>query len=337
MLRKTQFLLFVFFCVLTGYAQDIHFSQFYASPLNLNPALTGFSEGSYRVAGIYRNQWRSVTTPYETYSGSFDMKVLEEKLNRDIFGLGGVIVNDRSGDGKLGLLSIMASTSYLKLLGNKSKHYLGAGLQFGYVQRSLDFNNLTFPHQYDSNSGDFDLSLSNNENFDGSNISYFDLQAGVLWSSNVHERIGLFNGLSIFHLTQPKESFLNDDTRLKSRYAFHGGIKIKATENIFFTPNYIIMLQNKAQEFNAGAAIEYHFQDDHLTIVSLGGWYRVEDAAILTASVEHRGIRIGLSYDVNTSELKPASNNRGAFEISLIYIGKIAKDDGPIMVPCPRL
>ena len=320
-----------------SFAQDIHFSQFYASPLNLNPTLTGFFPGSYRVAAIYRNQWRSVTTPFETYSGSFDMKILEDKMKEDVFGVGGVIVNDRSGDGNLGLLSIMASTSYLKLLGSNSKHYLGVGLQFGYVQRSLEYNSLTFPEQYQTQTADFDLTVSNRENFDGSNVSYFDLQLGVLWSSNVHERVGVFNGLSVFHLTQPKESFLNDDIRLKSRFAIHGGLRIKATENIYLTPNYIFMYQNKAQEINAGTAAEYHFLDDHNTIVSLGGWYRFDDAAIISASVEHRGIRVGLSYDVNTSDLKPASNNRGAFEVSLIYIGKIVSDQGPIMVPCPRL
>ena len=231
----------------------------------------------------------------------------------------------------------MASASYLKLLGSKSKHYLGAGLQLGYVQRSLDINDLTFPEQYRSNIGDFDPKASNLENIDGSNVSYFDMQVGLLWSSNVHERVGIFNGLSVFHLTQPKESFLNDDVKLKSRLTLHGGLRIKVAEQIYLTPNYIFMYQNKAQEVNIGTAIEYHFNDENTTIVSLGGWYRLDDATIISASVEHRSIRIGLSYDINTSDLKPASNNRGAFEISLIYLGKMIKDDAPILVPCPRL
>jgi peptidoglycan-associated lipoprotein len=58
-------------------AQDIHFTQFYATPQTLNPALTGVSEGSYRFTGIYRNQWSSVTIPYVTYGASFDIRILQ--------------------------------------------------------------------------------------------------------------------------------------------------------------------------------------------------------------------------------------------------------------------
>ncbi|RMG95844.1 MAG: type IX secretion system membrane protein PorP/SprF, partial [Chloroflexi bacterium] len=115
--------------MLTVKGQDIHFSQFYFSPLTLNPALTGLSEGDYRIAGIYRNQWASVTTPYVTYSVSYDMRLLKEKLGNDLFGVGGMMFNDKSGDGHLTNLTLMASAAYHKLLGEK--HYLALGVQGG--------------------------------------------------------------------------------------------------------------------------------------------------------------------------------------------------------------
>ena len=85
----TRFAFFIFlFGAMQASAQDIHFSMFYASPLTLNPALTGANEGTYRAAGIYRSQWASISTPFTTYAVSFDIKLLQEKLKNDIFGVG---------------------------------------------------------------------------------------------------------------------------------------------------------------------------------------------------------------------------------------------------------
>ncbi len=336
-MRALRFLLFGFilFSFQASFAQDIHFSQFYASPLTLNPSLSGFHDGSYRIAGIYRNQWRSVTTPYQTYGASFDMRLLEKKI-KDVFGVGASIVYDKAGDGDLSLMSTMASASYHKVLGKEKKHFIGIGIQLGFVQRSLDYNSLSFPAQYLN--GDFDLTQPNGETFSGTSINYFDMNAGLLWTSKFGKRLGVFAGGTFFHLTQPKESFLGkNDYRLHLRELVHAGLNIKASEHFYITPNALFMFQNKAREMNFGSAVEYHFNDTHNTIVSLGGWYRLDDAPIVSASVEHRGIRLGVAYDVNTSDLEPASSNRGAFEISIMYIGKINRVDAPILVPCPRL
>ncbi len=316
-------------------AQDIHFSQFYASPLTLNPALTGYSEGTYRATGIYRNQWSSVTTPYITYAASFDMAVLRDKTGADVFGVGGMVANDQSGNGSLNHLRVMGSSSYHKQVGDG--HYLGAGVQLGYVQKSIQPNDLTFPSQY-TGSG-FDSDQANQENFESTTINYFDMQVGIQWNGTISDRLGLFNGASLFHLTQPKESFLGEDVSLASRYVVNGGARIQTSDKIYLTPNYIYMFQNQAQEINVGTAVEYHFQDKKINpIVSLGGWYRPGDAVIASASVEYKQVKVGASYDVNVSGLSEVSNNRGGFEISVTYIGKIIKPDtGPVMVPCPRL
>ncbi len=318
-------------------AQDIHFSQFYASPLTLNPALTGIIDGSFRVAGIYRNQWNSVTTPFVTVGGSYDMKLLQGKLKNDIFGAGLSVTHDKSGDGGLSNLGILASGSFHKGLGGKGKHLLGIGLQLGYVQRSLDAATLLLPSQH--NGEEFDPNQASGENFTGANIGYFDMNVGLLWSFNISKRVSMFHGGSVFHLTQPKESFLDDnsDNRLPMRYVVQGGGRIKIIDNLYFTPNYIFMYQDKAQQINFGSAFEYHFTKQKV-VASIGGWYRVKDAPIVSTGLEYRSVRLGFSYDLNTSELQPASNTRGAFEISLIYLGNFnTADDGPILVPCPRL
>lgn len=318
-------------------AQDIHFSQFYASPLNLNPAFTGYSEGDYRVTGIYRNQWNTVTTPFVTYSASYDMRLLGNKLKEDVFGVGASFVHDESGNGKLGLLSMMVSTAYNKKLGSNSDHYLGLGLQLGYVQRRLDQNSLIFPSQH--NGTDFDVQQGSGENFANNQTGYFDMQVGILYNTIVAKRLGIFAGFTLFHLTQPKESFLGEDTRLAMRNVAHAGLRIKLTERLYLTPNFIFMLQNKAQQVNFGSGIEYHFgKKEDKIIVGVGGWYRLEDSGIASLSAEYKRVRLGLSYDVTTSRLNEVPNPTGSFEISLIYLGLFSSNDaGPILVPCPRL
>ena len=207
-------------------AQDTHFSQFYASPLNLNPALTGISDGAYRVAGIYRNQDRSFTTPYITYSGSFDIKLLQNLLKNDVFGVGGLFVGDKSGDGVLTMNTGMLSLSYHKSLGKEHNHFIGIGLQGGYVQKSVDIARLTFPDQHVS--GNFDLSQPNHENLSKSKVSYFDLNVGILHQSWIKPgEVGIFTGLSIYHLTSPKESFYNDNVRLSNRLPLTQGLMSK--------------------------------------------------------------------------------------------------------------
>lgn len=323
------------FGAMTAFSQDIHFSQFYASPLTLNPVLTGFHQGDYRVAGIYRNQWNSVSSPFVTFAASYDMKVLQEKLGEDVFGVGGMISNDRSSGGALNKLTIAASASYHKALGKK--HRLGLGIQLGYVQNSLDAANLNLPNQFDPAQQDFDQAIMSGENFDD-NQGYIDFNTGLMWSFIASQKITVYQGGAIYHVIPPKESFLGDDNKLNSRFVVNGGARFQVAKKVYLTPAYIFMLQNKAQELNFGGAVEYHFGTPEDVIVSLGGWYRLDDAPIISASVEYMRVRAGFSYDINTSDLVPASNNRGAYEISLIYIGMMSKAaEGPILVPCPRL
>ena len=319
-------------------AQDIHFSQFYASPLNLNPALAGVIEGNFRAAAIYRNQWGSISdNPYVTVGGSFDLNLPLDKL-KDVVGVGINVVNDKAGKkGSLGMMSISLAGAYHKRLDKAGKHFLGLGIQPGFIQRTLNTNDLLFPSQY--NGSDFDQSRPSGENFGNNNVRYFDLNSGLLYSGKVSKRVGVMQGISIYHLTRPKESFLNEDVRLANRFTVHGGLRIKLNEVFYLTPNYIYQFQNKAQEINFGSALEFHLKGKkETTILSVGGWYRLNDAPIASASVEYKKLRAGVSYDFTTSDLKPATNIRGGFELTLIYTGVFVKQDaGPMLVPCPRL
>ena len=335
-------LLFAFVSAVTNKvsAQDIHFSMFYASPLNLNPAMTGAFDGSYRAAGIYRNQWHSVTIPYTTYSASFDIKLLQTKLPNDIFAVGGVFIGDKSGDGKLSMNSGMVSAAFHKGLDKNHRHFLGVGVQFGYTQKSLKWQQLTFPNQFDQGTGDFTNPY--NDNISKPNIGYFDMQAGILHQSTFNDWVSMMTGFTVYHLTQPKQSFFADKkVKLPMRYTVHEGLRFKVIKNFYIAPNFIFQYQNKAQEINFGTAFEYHIPTAKSEFVgSIGGWYRLNDAAIFSAGIEYYKVRAMFAYDINASKLQPATNgNRGAFELAIIYTGliKTKRLNYPILVPCPMM
>ena len=331
--------LFTITTILQLKSQDIHFTQFYASPLTLNPTLAGVNDGTYRIAAIYRNQWQSVTVPYTTYGFSFDSRILPGKLKNNKLGVGLNLNADKSGTGKLFFMQAQVAIAYNMSLDKAGKHYIGIGLQGGYVQKSIQYNLLSFPTQF--NGTDFDLTMPNNENFAANTTSYIDVNAGILWHSQLGERIGAFAGFTYSHVNRPKETFLGSSNKLSSRYTGHGGLKIKATEKIYITPNFIYQYQNKAQEVFLGTGIEYHVQVKNIPMIfGVGGWYRLKDAGSVSIVAEIKNIRAGFAYDINSSKLKPASNLRGAYEIYLMYtglIGGMSKPLKPIQVPCPMM
>jgi type IX secretion system PorP/SprF family membrane protein len=268
------------------------------------------------------------------------MKLLQQKLKNDVFGVGAVFVNDKSGDGKLSMTTAMASAAFQKGLDKNHHHFLGVGIQLGFTQKSLKWQQLAFPDQFSSTTNDFDLSQSTGENFSKPNIRYFDMQAGFLHQSMIKDVVSFMTGLSVYHLVQPKESFLGQNVKLANRFTVHESIRIKAMKNFYITPNFIYQYQNKAQEINFGTGLEYHVPYGKSEFVgSIGGWYRLKDAAIVTAGFEYYKVRLLFAYDINASTLKPATNGRGAFELAIIYTGilKTKSISAPILVPCPRM
>jgi type IX secretion system PorP/SprF family membrane protein len=336
---STFFLLVCFVSSVSLRAQDTHFSQFYASPLNLNPALTGDNDATYRATGIYRNQDRSFTTPYVTYSASFDIKLLQNLIkNNDIFAVGAVFLGDKSGDGALTLNDFMFSAAYHKSIGKEAKHFIGIGIQGGFVQKSVNTSNLSFPDQHQ---GDFfNLQLPSNE-ASPPKLKYFDLNAGLLYQGWIKkDDDGIFAGVAFAHLTSPKQSFIGGNVHLPMRYTFHAGSYIKLTQHFYLTPNLLFLYQDKALEVDLGTAVEYHMLMKKSTfIVFAGVWTRFNDVFIPSAGMEYYRVRVSFAYDITTSSLTYATENRSAFELAIIYTGFIKSKEIPYpkLVPCPRM
>ena len=317
-------------------AQDIHFTQYYTSPLNLNPAMTGFFEGAQRFTFQNRTQWQSVTVPFSTVSASYDLPILKRYLKHDIFGGGIVIDRDQEGDSKYGTTQINLSLSYIRSVSKLNNQFVSFGLQAGAAQRSIDYSQLIFDSQWDGLS--FNPALPNDEQFTTRNFFFFDLSAGSYWSIIQHNGNGFNAGVSLFHINEPNQSlFGNNDVRLARKLLVNGNAQFKITDKIKLFPGILIMQQETYNEINAGSLVKFIESSDEFNYLALscGLYYRFGDAFNLIAGLDYRDFSLGVSYDINSSNLVPASHNRGGLELTLVYITNKNKKNYLKKIPCP--
>ncbi len=315
-------------------AQDPHFSQFFASPLTLNPAFTGKFDGIWRLAANHRDQWPSIPKAYVTTSASFDFPILKKSIpENDVFGVGLSGVSDASANNQLKLNYGSLSLSYHKALDENGYNTIGAGFQGTYSSMILDVSKLTFETMLTQN-GFTNLSarevLSN-----GNNQSYVDVNAGVLYSGSTNGENNYYLGASMYHINRPQVSFKDKNWYLAGRVTVHAGGTFYLSDVVSLSASAIHQIQNKASETTLGAALGLNANNDNdnPTNVYVGSWIRFNDAIIPYLGLEFGGLRIGASYDLNVSSLKAATGARGGSEISLIYIKRPAESKG---IPCPR-
>jgi type IX secretion system PorP/SprF family membrane protein len=331
-----------------AHAQDVHFTQFDAQPLTVNPAFTGNFDGQVRAAAIYRSQWQSVTTGYTTYGASVDMPLVHD-LSIDDYLAGGLqLYNDRAGDGNLQNFVGMLSIAYHKGFGvNESRNrasQLSVGFQGGYAEKSIDLSKLYFGDEY--NSGAFVPGTSQEYHLGvGNSVHYYVVNAGISFAQRAGDNFSYILGVAANNLNQPSQSFEKKTNSqvvgLSMRYTGELGIMLGINDRFSLRPAVLYQTQSSASEIIAGN--EFHLVVGNAevrqfsTAVFLGGWYRTGDAVMITGGVEFKGFRVGVSYDYNTSSLKTASNGNGGFELSLRYIAPNPLDFAHSRtIPCDR-
>lgn len=301
-------------------AQDLHLSQFHYSPANLNPGLTGLFSGDYRVNGNYRSQWQTVPVPYRTVSGSFDARLQHKLLGSKTFvGYGLVFNNDLAGDANMGLTQAGLNLACTRQLSESL--YASLGLQLMTGQRSVQPDRLTFEEQWN---GDIhDPSLSSNEAFSKSK-SLSSVSTGL----NLHYQVAgtrtkIDWGFGFFHLNQPQTSFTNDmDVSLPRKITsyFVSGFEIGPSMDLRF--HVLFSQQLSYQELAGGAAVRYHLNVEPGKELAVQGGlgYRLKDAFIPSIGLQVRNWTAGLSYDINYSRFKAATNRDGGLEFYMEYI-----------------
>ena len=315
-------------------AQDPHFSQFFSSPLTLNPAFTGKFFGSYRVAGNYRNQWPTLNNAFTTTTASVDFQVLKNRIiASDTWGIGVMGYSDNSANGAIKFNYASFSTAYHKGLDEDGMHQIGAGFQVTYANTIVNTSLLTFEDQL-TTAG---FTGVTSEVFSSStlNSNYIDLNAGLLYNGSTNDRNNFYFGLSMYHINRPNQKFVGAAYFLTPRTNFHAGGYFPIGETTTMHISALQMFQGGFSETMVGGAIQLNTNPDDIksTSLYLGTWMRFNDAIIPYIGIEFSDYRLGASYDYNTSLIRTATQNRGGIEISLIYIRRPSTDRP---VNCPK-
>lgn len=303
-------------------AQDLHFSQFFNSPLTTNPANTGFlPESDYRLGAHYRSQWASIPVPYRTMSIFGDAQVFRDRFETGWVGLGGVILQDKAGSGNLSSTKVYGSAAYHQMLGNTG--LLSAGFNLGWVNKRVDITKFTFDNQW--NGQFFDIAAPSGEAFAASSINYLDVQLGLNYAYFPTDNIYIHAGFSMHHLNRPRESFFNEragyDNRISPRYIAFADAMIKINNQWILSPGGFFTTQAKAMQVSVGMHANYNLSGDGDQQLIAGIYVRGRDAAIPMIGYQWKNIRFMFSYDATTSDFRDYTNVYGATEYALIYNG----------------
>ncbi|MBR9921961.1 MAG: type IX secretion system membrane protein PorP/SprF [Bacteroidetes bacterium] len=328
-------------------AQDPHYAQFYAAPLQTNPAMTGVHSGRFRVALNYRDQWSSVldNNPFRTVGASFDIR---HRVGRsDYIAYGFNALRDEAGPANYTRTSGHLNLAFLKQL-NGSRYrtndqFLVAGAQVGLGQHALDYNNLWFSNQFDTGTSSVDQSLASGENFDQTSSAYLDINAGLLYYALFGDNASLYIGGALHHINGPNLSFRPGPSEpIYMRWLTQIGGEIPFSDEMSLLPAVIVQSQGPSFTTIFGANLRFTNRDWREVAIRAGVWTQLSNELdsgsavptyIVTSILEMGRLNIGLSYDVNAGTLSQPTNSRGAFEISLIYVHPSERRE---RVKCPK-
>ncbi|GAB4302319.1 MAG: hypothetical protein Kow0068_25070 [Marinilabiliales bacterium] len=328
---KTIFFTAIFISsIFYAVAQDVHFSQFNQTPLIINPALTGSGLGIHRAGLNYREQGTFFTKGYISYSAFYDGKysfkkrtIKNKNSKQPYFGIGGVFINDRAGDSKMGTTNIGLSVAYFMEL--IEKHVFSIGFQGSFGQRSIDYSDLRWDSQYINNS----FSQNNPPEYlkPEENFSYPDVATGISWRYTKDRFFKSTAGIALHHVNSIKLRYLDVENQILDRKInIHGQAEYMFKSTVVtLIPSFLYQRQGKLQELVYGTLVKLQvnekYQDSKFleSYVGLGLFNRHNDSFTATLVISSKNTRIGINYDFNYSSLKRASNFKGAIETSVVF------------------
>ena len=338
-LRSPHILILLTLAITTARGQDIHFSQFYETPLLRNPSLAGIFTGDYRIQSSFRDQWNSFTNAYRTGSLNAEYKWPIGKQN-DYLTTALEILYDKAGTAALQTTELLPALNYHKSLSNERPMYLSVGFMGGIVEKSLDLSKVTTNSQYNGTA--YDPALPNGETILTPNIHYLDGSLGISFNTafGPDNQNTMYAGFAYHHLNRPKNSFYdNPAVELDPKVVISAGVKSIINDYSYFTIQADWSRQGTDRETIGGVLYSYKLgedQDNYTYTFSLGGFVRWKDAFIPVIKLEMNSFSFGLSYDVNTSQLNTVSDSRGGFELSLSYIGFLNRENAKYRILCPK-
>lgn len=296
---------------LLGTGQDLHFSQFYASPLYLSPSLAGATDGG-RLIVNYRNQWPEISKTYETFALSFD-----NFFTRFNSGIGGYITHDKAGSAGLTTTNFGLQYSYNLVL--NSEWQVVPAIQFAYGRKSIDFSKLKFGDQLIAGGG----ASGSMGRLGNDQVNYADFATSLFLYSSKY-----WIGITVDHLSQPNYTFLNEEMRLKLKLVCFGGMNIwterRRSRSLDQSFSFSFRYQRQARYNQLDLGV-YWFSDP----IEIGMWYRGvpvvqnsddnlnHDALVALLGYKYGAYRLAYSYDISISSLGWSTG--GAHELSIIW------------------
>lgn len=311
-------------------AQDIHFSHLNRQPIYQNPANTGLFNGDIRLTGNYKDQWRSVTVPFQTVALAGDMKWKQKGLN-----FGAILFHDNVGDGFYQTLELLGSVSKNLKLTSDSSHTLSVGLQVGLNYRKVNMDKFYFDNQF--NGLIFDPGLPTNEAYQSDSRANLTSGAGIVHCFYYGKGNALKTGISGHNLNRPNQGFYGVKVLRDIRLSFFSLLDHAINKEIAVIPGIGFNLQGKYRELLIGSQVRYTLINKLGTYRAVDGglWFRSRDAVVVRLGLAMQNWSVAVSYDTNISKLIPASSARGGLEISAEYIITRFKPKKVIHRICP--
>jgi type IX secretion system PorP/SprF family membrane protein len=341
MKKRLIFAFMLLCCLQAGYSQDRLFTQFYASPLTLNPALSGLFDGKYRVGAVYRDQWRGLLEkPYQTSSFGADLRLepFKSNVSKDKIGIGLLFFKDKVNALDFSTTQIAISSAYHKTLDLESTQYLSAGFQIGLTQRNVNYENLSFQDQWN---GTDKFTGKTEERLPENNFGFSDFSGGLNYTATFEPKTSLFIGAAVHHFNSPNVSFYKGEEKpkvaLPMRFSMQLAVNfpVNRQHTIFMSPRVVASMQGQHLTMNAGTNFRMNIDKTYNTALHLGSWVRPVrgkdginlDAIVVMGGIEFNGVLLGLSYDLNLPNLKNYNRSQNVFEISLVYLGNYDNDE----------
>ena len=340
---------FLFLTQITN-AQDRLFSQFYAAPLTLNPALTGAFDGKFRVGANYRDQWRgALENPYKTFAGALDLKWGmggRTKKYKDAVAVGIVFYNDQVDEVDFGTTQISVSGAFHKSLSPRKNQYLSLGFQTGIVQKAINYEKLTFEDQFNGTTGYTDPT---GEDLPENSFAYADFSVGLNYAWVIKSRTSVFAGFALHHFLTPSVSFFQNvednellpDNELFAKYTAILGFSLPVADGVDLLPRAVFSSQGSHTKADIGSNLRFSLSSYQSLALHLGGYARLagcyddsfgasEIVALL--GFEYNRVLFGISYDFNLDDISNTNLGQRTLEFSVSYLGEYQED----LILCPK-
>ena len=311
-------------------AQDIQFSDFNRTPLQINPAQTGNFDGKIRALAGYRNQWSQVlrSDAYITQFLSVENRLLSDE--KQTFGLGISAARDASGELQSGSRSLKLSAAYDReiISTTTADHSIIIGLEGGWVSRNIYTNTARWTAQH---IGTGELRIIDPSGELLNRQSTLDLDGGVIWKSTFHNGNAFYLGAAAHHINKPRVSLMTDEkVTLTVRYTIHGSGEFYLSEKYSFIPSFLYLEQGGHNSLAGGVSLR-RYLGDKIDSRSIQGGFLVRvsedfaenlqvNALVFKTNLNLKHFSIGLTSEITTSDFIVSGNYTSAFEMTLGYL-----------------